>query len=46
MLPRKPWRLPTSNELESLIAHEAPTDMAASVAIVKLPGDRVAAPAP
>jgi len=39
IVPRKPWRPPTRNETEHLVANEPPTDMATSVAIVKLPGD-------
>jgi hypothetical protein len=38
-LPREPWRPPTGNEWQGLVATEAPRDMATSVAVVKLPGD-------
>jgi hypothetical protein len=38
-LPREPWRRPTEEEHESLIVAEVPSDMASSVAIVKLPGE-------
>jgi hypothetical protein len=37
-LPREPWRLPTKEEVQRLVAAELPRDMAQSVAIVKLPG--------
>lgn len=39
MLPREPWRPPTSNEAERLILTETPRNMATSIAVVKLPGD-------
>ena len=38
-LPREPWRAPTGEEADSLIATELPRDMAVSVALVKLPGE-------
>jgi hypothetical protein len=38
-LPREPWRLATKEEYEGLVVAEAPSDMATSVAIVKLPGE-------
>ena len=37
-LPREPWRWPTEEEAESLIVASAPSNMANSIAIVKLPG--------
>lgn len=36
-LPREPWRRPTAEEAQSLIAAETPTNMASSVAIFQLP---------
>src|SRR5262245_28338353 len=36
-LPREPWRPPTAKEAESLIATKLPSNMATTVAIVKLP---------
>jgi hypothetical protein len=38
-LPREPWRRPTEEEYESLMMAEVPSNMASSVAIVKLPGE-------
>ena len=38
-LPGEPWRRPTSDELASLVATEVPRNMAASIAIVRLPGE-------
>jgi hypothetical protein len=38
-LPREPWRRLTEDEAESLIAASAPSDMATSIAVVKLPGE-------
>jgi hypothetical protein len=38
-LPRDPWRRPTDEEAESLIATKRPSDMATSVAVVKLPDE-------
>ena len=38
-LPREPWRRPTEDEAESLIVASAPSNMATSIAIVKLPGE-------
>jgi hypothetical protein len=36
-LPREPWRRPTNEEVKTLIVAEPPSNMAASVAIVRLP---------
>jgi len=38
-LPRDPWRRPTEEEAASLMVAEPPSDMATSVAIVKLPDE-------
>lgn len=38
-LPREPWRRPTAKEAESLIVTKVPRNMAASIAIVRLPGE-------
>lgn len=38
-LPRDPWRQPTEAEAESLIVAKLPSNMATSVAIVKLPDE-------
>ena len=38
-LPREPWRRPTEEEAASLIVASAPSNMANSIAIVKLPGE-------
>ena len=38
-LPRDPWRPPTKEETDSLVVAEPPSNMATSVAIVKLPDD-------
>jgi hypothetical protein len=38
-LPREPWRPPTPQEAERLLASELPRDMANAIAIVRLPGE-------
>jgi hypothetical protein len=38
-LPREPWRRPTEEEAKSIIAASAPSNLANSIAIVKLPGE-------
>jgi hypothetical protein len=38
-LPREPWRRPTAEEAQCLIATEMPSNMASSVAIFRLPGE-------
>ena len=38
-LPREPWRRPTDEEAKSLVVASAPSNMANSIAIVKLPGE-------
>jgi hypothetical protein len=38
-LPREPWRLATKEEYERLVVAETPSNMATSVAIVRLPGE-------
>jgi hypothetical protein len=38
-VPREPWRPPTAQEAESLIATELPRNMANAIAIVRLPGE-------
>jgi hypothetical protein len=38
-LPREPWRLPTAQEAQQLIATDLPRNMANTIAIVSLPGE-------
>jgi hypothetical protein len=38
-LPREPWRPPTTQEAERLLASEPPRNMASAIAIVRLPGE-------